>query len=98
MSSFVGFAPVNNPELVMTVVLDDPHPRYYGGTVAAPVFKEVIEAALLYQGYVPENIKVLEPLGASPNVPSVKLEKQTKEVPQENRPRLLPSRPSGTKI
>ena len=59
MSSFVGFAPVDDPRLVMTVVLDDPKPRYYGGTVAAPVFKEVIEASLFYLGYVPESAAVL---------------------------------------
>ncbi len=47
MSSFIGFAPSDNPRYVMTVVLDEPKPLYYGGTVAAPVFKEVMEAALL---------------------------------------------------
>ena len=57
MSSFVGFAPADNPEFVMTVVLDDPKPLYYGGTVAAPVFKEVMETLLLSMGYVPANVK-----------------------------------------
>ncbi len=47
MSSFVGFAPANDPRYAMVVVLDEPRPLYYGGTVAAPVFKEVMEAALL---------------------------------------------------
>lgn len=47
MSSFVGFAPLENPKYVMTVVLDEAHPKYYGGTVAAPVFQEVLSAALL---------------------------------------------------
>lgn len=53
MSSFVGFAPADNPQFVMAVVLDDPKPRYFGGTVAAPVFKEVMETALFTMGYVP---------------------------------------------
>ena len=53
LSSFVGFAPADQPQLVMTVVLDDPGPKYYGGTVAAPVFREVMEAALLSLGHVP---------------------------------------------
>jgi hypothetical protein len=57
MSSFVGFAPADNPEFVMTVVLDDPRPLYYGGTVAAPVFKEVMETLLLSMGYVPATAK-----------------------------------------
>jgi cell division protein FtsI (penicillin-binding protein 3) len=50
MSSFIGFAPANNPRYAMVVVLDEARPLYYGGTVAAPVFKEVMEAALLTQG------------------------------------------------
>jgi cell division protein FtsI (penicillin-binding protein 3) len=50
MSSFVGFAPADDPRYAMVVVLDEPRPLYYGGTVAAPVFKEVMEAALLTQG------------------------------------------------
>jgi cell division protein FtsI/penicillin-binding protein 2 len=50
MSSFVGFAPSDNPRYAMVVVLDEAHPMYYGGVVAAPVFKEVMEAALLTQG------------------------------------------------
>lgn len=54
MATFVGFAPVDNPRLAMIVVLDDPKPLYYGGTVAAPVFKDVIEKSLLYMGVVPE--------------------------------------------
>lgn len=47
MSSFIGFAPADRPRYAMVVVFDDPRPLYYGGTVAAPVFKEVMEAALL---------------------------------------------------
>jgi len=54
MATFVGFAPVENPRLAMIVVLDDPRPLYYGGTVAGPVFKDVIEKSLLYLGVVPE--------------------------------------------
>ena len=55
MSSFVGFAPADNPRYAMVVVLDEAHPLYYGGTVAAPVFKEVMEAALLTQGAQPHH-------------------------------------------
>ncbi|MBI3602274.1 MAG: penicillin-binding protein [Candidatus Omnitrophica bacterium] len=47
-ATFVGFAPVENPRLVAVVVCDEPHPAYYGGTVAAPVFSEVIGDALKY--------------------------------------------------
>lgn len=56
MSSFIGFAPADNPRYAMAVVLDEARPLYYGGTVAAPVFKEVMEAALLTQGGRPKDI------------------------------------------
>ena len=53
VGSFIGFAPAEDPELVMIVSLNDPRGYYYGGTVAAPVFKEVIEQSLIHLGYVP---------------------------------------------
>ncbi len=44
LSSFVGFAPVDHPTLCGVVVIDEPHGRhYYGGDVAAPVFREVMQ-------------------------------------------------------
>lgn len=46
IASFVGFAPVRNPELAAIVVLDEPKSGYYGGVVAAPVFKEIMEFSL----------------------------------------------------
>jgi cell division protein FtsI/penicillin-binding protein 2 len=43
LSSFVGFAPAEAPTLVGVVVIDEPHSKhYYGGEIAAPVFREVI--------------------------------------------------------
>ncbi len=48
VSSFIGFAPVEDPQLAIVVTLDEPHPAYYGGTVAGPVFKEVVENSLKY--------------------------------------------------
>jgi len=47
-ATFVGFAPVDNPQLACVVVFDEPHPAYYGGTVAAPVFSEVVGDSLKY--------------------------------------------------
>jgi cell division protein FtsI (penicillin-binding protein 3) len=47
VSSFVGFAPASNPRLVIAVMIDEPTDgRYYGGTVAAPVFAQVMAGAL----------------------------------------------------
>jgi len=47
-ATFAGFAPVEDPRLACVVVFDDPHPSYYGGTVAAPVFSEVMGDSLKY--------------------------------------------------
>lgn len=48
--TFAGFAPADRPRVAAVVVVDEPHPSYFGGTVAAPVFKEVIENTLKYLG------------------------------------------------
>jgi len=55
VASFLGLAPVDNPRLVGLVIVDEPkgYP-YYGGTVAAPVFKKVMEDALQYLGVPPQ--------------------------------------------
>lgn len=47
IASFVGFAPVSNPRIVVAVMIDEPAAgQYYGGLVAAPVFSEVTGGAL----------------------------------------------------
>ena len=46
-SSFVGFAPASKPKLIVAVVIDDPRGgQYFGGTVAAPVFSQIIGNSL----------------------------------------------------
>jgi cell division protein FtsI (penicillin-binding protein 3) len=45
VATFTGFAPADDPRLVVGVMVDEPTP-YFGGLVAAPVFSEVMEAAL----------------------------------------------------
>ncbi|MCK5178032.1 MAG: hypothetical protein KAR32_00750, partial [Candidatus Omnitrophica bacterium] len=47
-ASFMGFAPADHPRLAIVVVFDQPHPSYFGGTVSAPVFQEVMSNALKY--------------------------------------------------
>ena len=46
IGSFVGFAPVSNPAVVIIVVIDEPLGSYHGGDVAAPVFREIAEEIL----------------------------------------------------
>jgi cell division protein FtsI (penicillin-binding protein 3) len=48
IASFVGFTPVEDPRLTIVVVVDEPQTEYYGGTVAAPVFREIAQSALGY--------------------------------------------------
>jgi len=55
IASFVGFAPADHPVLSVVIVLDDPQGgSYYGGEVAAPVFREIVRKALLKLGVYPE--------------------------------------------
>ena len=46
IASFVGFAPVSAPRVIIAVMIDEPAGDYYGGSVAAPVFAEVMQATL----------------------------------------------------
>lgn len=48
IASFIGFAPVEKPVLSIVVCVDEPRPVYYGGDVAAPVFKNVMDESLKY--------------------------------------------------
>lgn len=48
ISSFLGFAPADNPQVLVLVVINDPQGIYYGGTIAAPVAKEIFENILPY--------------------------------------------------
>lgn len=53
VASFVGFAPVQDPRLLVTVMVDEPRGDIYGGTIAAPAFKEITSFALNYLGIPP---------------------------------------------
>ena len=54
-ASFVGFAPVSNPRLVVAVTVDEPSAgKHYGGDVAAPVFARIMEGALRSLGVAPD--------------------------------------------
>jgi cell division protein FtsI/penicillin-binding protein 2 len=48
MASFVGFAPAEDPQLVIAVIIDEPRGFYYGGVISAPVFKAVAADSLKY--------------------------------------------------
>ena len=48
ISSFMGFAPADDPQIMVLVIIDNPKGAYYGGTIAAPVAKEIFENILPY--------------------------------------------------
>lgn len=53
-SSFIGFAPVYDPEITLVIVVNNPKKSIHGGSVAAPIFRAILEKTLLYLG-VPTN-------------------------------------------
>ena len=62
-SSFVGFAPVNNPAITILVVLDSPVGAHHGGEVGGPVFKAVAQQVLAYMNEprdVPSDIELAQ--------------------------------------
>ena len=65
VSSFVGFAPVENPVISVIVVIDEPVGEYFGGRVAAPVFKEISERALIRLGVVQDDARNTERIAKS---------------------------------
>ena len=55
ISSFIAGAPIDSPSLVVLCIIDDPDKKiaHYGGAVAGPVVRDVIEASLQYLGVSP---------------------------------------------
>lgn len=66
VASFIGFAPAEDPLIAVAVILDEPHP-YYGGVVAAPVFKSVASDTLKYlrTKQVPQEAMVLNEINSA---------------------------------
>lgn len=54
ISSFAGFAPADDPEILCYVTIDEPEGVYYGSTVAGPVFRKVVEETLHYLEVPPD--------------------------------------------
>jgi cell division protein FtsI (penicillin-binding protein 3) len=69
IASFVGFAPVSDPRLIIAVMIDEPSAgKYYGGEVAAPVFSQVMAGALRNLGVAPDD--TLRPLQVAKVAPA----------------------------
>lgn len=50
IASFIGFAPVDNPQIIAMCIIDEPEGMYYGGIIATPVIREIFENILPYLG------------------------------------------------
>lgn len=60
-TSFIGMAPADDPEIIVTVIVDNPRSGRFGGTVAAPIFKDVATFALSELAIPPTGVEA-EPL------------------------------------
>lgn len=59
MASFVGFVPAYSPRLAILVMIDSPRGTHYGGSVAAPVFREIAKQTLRYMNIPSRKERVL---------------------------------------
>lgn len=94
MSGFMGMAPAEDPKIVVVVVIDEPRGNSFGGVVAAPVFRSIVEKALPYLGVFPKGIQIVKneiaPLGETREVqPSLEKEKIGEETGRMIMPDLI---------
>jgi cell division protein FtsI (penicillin-binding protein 3) len=82
IGSFVGFAPVENPAVVIIVAIDEPKGAYHGGDVAAPVFREIAEQILPEMNVAPDTELKQTPahgLVAKADINPERLQRETEE-------------------
>jgi cell division protein FtsI (penicillin-binding protein 3) len=94
IGSFFGFAPADSPQVVITVIIDEPQGTSYGGLVAAPAFKAIGEQVLPYMGVYPKGVTYLAKAGegvtppggqAAPHPPA-----QPASAPSSEEPGVMP--------
>jgi len=96
VGSFIGFAPADDPRVVISVIIDEPQGISYGGVVAAPAFRAIAEQVLPYLGVYPKGVTYLaqanpisnEQLGRVPKDPAPK--KEEKETDSSLNPGVMP--------
>jgi cell division protein FtsI (penicillin-binding protein 3) len=87
---FMGFAPAEDPKIALLIIIDEPQGRTTGGTVAAPVFKAIMEKVLPYLNVHPKGTLMVksasdltstkEALGTEPLMDKVKVSKGVERV------------------
>jgi membrane peptidoglycan carboxypeptidase len=80
-ASFVGFFPVDDPQLVVFVKLDSPQGSYYGGTIAAPVTRALMEGALAVRQTPMDRSALMRSLRRSPRTPPLSVSGQPNSTP-----------------
>ena len=60
VSGFMGFAPADAPKLVVLVIVDEPQGNSFGGVVAAPIFKAIMEKTLPFFNVIPKGAMVVK--------------------------------------
>ncbi|MGB6377250.1 MAG: penicillin-binding protein [Syntrophobacteria bacterium] len=95
-ASFVGFAPVADPKILVVVVINEPQKGYYGGVVAAPAFRRIAQQTLHALQVPPEktqnkgkNVATLDSIG-SPSQSSATLQLVAYSQRQSNQPTVMP--------
>src|SRR5215475_2665868 len=85
IATFAGFAPVNNPQIVVTVILDSAVGLHQGGQVSAPVFHRITQQVLEYL-HVPHDLQLApkhQLLLAESKIPNADLADDTPDHPGE---------------
>jgi cell division protein FtsI (penicillin-binding protein 3) len=91
IGSFVGFAPVSNPALVIIVVIDEPAGAYHGGDVAAPVFRQIAEQMLPDLNVMPDTqFEAMPDLIAKVSPMAAAKVAETEQASEEQRQATLP--------
>ena len=94
IASFIGYAPADDPEYILLVIIDEPKGAYYGGTVAAPVAGEILSQIFETKGVETNNNleadkKRLEANIELPNLTGMTLTQAIKELNSLNLQYLL---------
>ena len=84
IASFVGFAPSDNPQYAMLIMLDSPQGVFYGSQVSAPVFRDTLQQILAAQGIQPSNAVGL------PSLDTLKRPENYKEINQLPQMQIMP--------
>lgn len=95
LASFVGFYPVEDPRVALVVVIDEPRGNYYGGSAAAPVFRETVRRWLATTEDAPVATLALAPDADTVDIPAPGLVKMPVSL-ANGRVRAFGLRPSGS--